>query len=204
MTAALVALRAATAPEHERLERGLDVVGRSRTAEGYRGLLESFWGLYGALEPRLETARSAARVLPGWSRREGLGWLAADLDDLGCGVERRRGLPRCASLPPLNSADEVWGCLYVVEGASLGGGVIAADLARRAGPGGTLPSRFFSGHGAERGRRWHRFRQGLAARLDGPGSAGAVEESARATFLAFERWCAPAPVGAAAGEGGRG
>jgi heme oxygenase len=192
VTAALTALRAATAIEHERLESRLDVPARCATPAAYRGLLASFWGLYAELEPRLEAARAATGVLPGWSRAEGLGWLAADLDDLGCGPGERRDLPRCTDLPALDGPDRVWGALYVVEGASLGGGVIAAGLARR-DP--RLPARFFTGHGEQRGRRWHRFRRDLGRRLDTAGTLPVVVESARETFVAFELWCAGAPAG---------
>jgi heme oxygenase len=192
VTGSLPALRAATATEHERLESRLDVPGRCATPAGYRGLLESFWGVYAELEPRLEAARAATGVLPGWSRAQGLGWLAADLDDLGCGPRERHALPRCTDLPALDAADRVWGALYVVEGAALGGGVIAAELARR-DP--TLPTRFFTGHGEQRGRRWHRFRRELGGRLDRPGALPVVVESARETFAAFELWCAGAPAG---------
>lgn len=192
MTGPLTALRAATATEHERLEARLDVPGRCATVAGYRGLLESFWGVYAELEPRLEAARAVTGVLPGWSRAEGLVWLAADLDDLGCGPHERCDLPRCPDLPALDGPDRVWGALYVVEGASLGGGVIAAELARQ-DP--RLPTRFFTGHGEQRGRRWHRFRRELGRRLEVAGALPGVVESARETFAAFELWCAGAPAG---------
>lgn len=194
MSWALHALRAETAGEHERLESRLDVPARCGTRAGYRDLLEAFWGFYSALEPRLDAARAATGVLPGWSRAEVLPWLAADLDDLGCGPDSRRELPRCEDLPDLGGPDRVWGCLYVVEGASLGGGVIAAELGRRDPE---LPTRFFSGHGEDRGRRWHRFRRELGLRLEGPQALPAVVQSARETFTAFERWCVGVPVGGA-------
>lgn len=195
----LAALRCATAPEHERLERRIDIPRRCRSAGEYRALLESFWGLYGELEPRLAAARASCGVLPGWTREESLRWLADDLDDLGCDERERRWLPRCCDLPSLDTPGQVWGALYVVEGAALGGGVIAAELQRA---GGGLPSRFFTGSGGERGRRWHRFRAGLADWLSGPGRQAEVEASARAVFTVFERWCVPSPsaVGPAAGQ----
>ena len=187
MTAALSVLRAGTAQEHDRLERSLDVVGLARAPEDYRRLLEAFWGLYAELEPRLESGLAEWAVLPGWSRRETLGWLADDLRDLGCDAEGLRGLPRCTDLPVLADADSVWGCLYVVEGATLGGGVLATQLAGLPG----VPARFFTNYGDARGRRWHRFRRALGDRLAGEGSLPAVTASARATFRTFELWCVP-------------
>jgi heme oxygenase len=187
VSAALSVLRAGTAEEHDRLERGLDVVGLARTPEGYRRLLETFWGFYVELEPRLESGLAEWNVLPGWSRWEVLGWLADDLHDLGCDAECLRGLPRCTDLPALDDPDSVWACLYVVEGAALGGAVLAAQLAGVPG----APSRFFHGYGEDRGRRWHRFRRSLADWLAGEGSLPAVTASARATFRSFEQWCVP-------------
>lgn len=192
MTAPLTALRSATAEEHERLETRLDVAGRCATTGGYRALLESFWGLHVELEPGLDAARAVTGVLPGWSRGEVLRRLEADLDDLGCGPSARRDLSRSGDLPSLGGVDRVWGCLYVVEGASLGGGVIAAELARRRLG---LPARFFTGDGEERGRRWHAFRRALGRHLEGPTALPGVVQSARETFAAVERWCVRVPAG---------
>ena len=94
---------------------------------------------------------------------------------------------RLLPTPSLRTADEVWGCLYVVEGAALGGGLIAAEARR-----GDLPCRFFTGTGEERGRRWREFRSALGSWLAGAGDVPAVTASAARTFGIFERVCVPA------------
>ena len=71
--------------------------------------------------------------------------LAVDLAELGCDPH-----PLATPLPAWSSSISVrLGCAYVIEGANLGGAVIARQL-----PDG-LPRRFFAGAGGE--PRWQRF-----------------------------------------------
>ena len=56
-------------------------------------------------------------------------------------------------------------------------------------PGGRL--RAFTPYGEDTGSMWHAFRRFTRAHVAGGGDAGAVVDSAGATFRALAAWCAP-------------
>ena len=121
---------------------------------------------YRTLEPRL--ARTLAETMPSEYLVPRVTRLRADLDALSLDW---RSLPE--TVIPLD-ADGL-GALYVLEGAAIGGQVIARHLDARLG----FRSAFFGGEGV--GPRWRAFR----ALLDASDDVGVVE-GATATFLAFE------------------
>ena len=161
-------LRAATAVLHRRVEDGVDLLHRVETREGAASLLLRMEAFYRTLEPLLERSL-AGRVAPEFLAPRAPR-LRDDLDRLAPGWQ---ALP-APEMPPL--ADPL-GALYVIEGAALGGQVIARHLVARLG----FRSAFFGGEGV--GPRWRAFR----AILDGWGEYEAVEAGAIATFRAFER-----------------
>jgi heme oxygenase len=83
------------------------------------------------------------------------------------------------------------GWLYVLEGATLGGAVIARHV-RRAG---TVPAAALSFHtlyGRSLGARWREYHAAVAAWVgEDARRADAVVAGALATFAALEDWCAP-------------
>lgn len=189
MTAGILdLLRSATRDHHEQLERGLGLADRPLTRTRYEAVLERFFGLYVPLERALDAA-GAGDVLDDWPARRKTGWLADDLRDLGRSEGDLASLPRCDDLPAVTTAGAVLGCLYVVEGATLGGAVITHAV--RDAPGSEpLPHRFFSSYGSARAARWRRFRGAVEAARPGHDAVTA----ACATFDAFHRWCVQEPA----------
>jgi magnesium chelatase accessory protein len=164
----LAALRAATAPTHAAVER-LPIMARltspAVTAADYCRYLRAMARVYGSLEPPLYAAVGAGLSL---ARVDALGLrpklpaLHADLAALGL----EPPAPEPGSAPAeLNLA---LGGLYVLEGATLGGRVIARHLRRRLGEpliGGT----FLDFHGDQSAAAWRRFGRALEA-LEADGS----------------------------------
>ena len=158
-------LRAATAALHRRVEEGMDLSRRTETLAGYVALLLRMEAFYRAFEPLV--ARH-----PFFAPRAHR--LRDDLDALG---------PWSPLPAPSLSLEEPLGGLYVIEGAALGGQIVARHLLARHGLDATNGASFFAGGGDPVGPRWKAFR----ALLDETDDYGAVERSAAATFLAFER-----------------
>jgi heme oxygenase (biliverdin-IX-beta and delta-forming) len=180
------ALRAETAELHQALEERLDLLGPGLTLERYAGVIAAFFGYYEPLETKLEMLE--ALVGPagvGLCRRHLL--LERDLVALGfCdGPLRAR---RCSELPTLSRREHLVGCLYVLEGACLGGQVIARALKSRLGLGPRQGAAFFTGDGAGTRGRWNAFSSWLCDEEQ----AGAVSEevvvAARDTFGTLTRW----------------
>ena len=159
-------LKAATAAQHERLERRVDIVARVRSRDAYRELLERFYGFYRPLEARLEPF--ALPVTPK------LPLLVTDLAELGADPER---LPLARRVPAVGSLREALGVSYVLEGATLGGAVIAKLARAELGVG----AAFFGAYGRDVARRWRAF--GTVVEEHGAESAAAV-----ACFEDMEAW----------------
>ncbi|MFO0951245.1 MAG: biliverdin-producing heme oxygenase [Isosphaeraceae bacterium] len=182
----LARLRAETRAEHDAVERTLDLTGGGLTLEAYCRCLERFYGFLRPLEARLASqgGLEAHGVDPGARQRTPL--LAADLTALG--VDDLERLPLCGDLPDVSRPAEAFGCLYVLEGSTLGGQVICRQVNKLLGVTPETGGRFFRGYGEETGAMWQAFREALTAFADTPEARSRVIESALATFRSLRRW----------------
>ena len=105
-------------------------------------------------------------------------------DLLALGLSRRElaELPRCADLPRLSCPEDLAGCLYVLEGACLGGQVIAPVLHRRLGVAKGSGASFFVGDAEATSARWIA-RARLARRLGARRRAKRARSSPRRARL---------------------
>ncbi|HEX4608640.1 MAG TPA: biliverdin-producing heme oxygenase [Urbifossiella sp.] len=178
----LAELKTRTRPHHERIEAGLNPMREGLTRADYEYLLAGFYGFYAPWEDRAATAlRPDLRAE--FDRRRKAPALDRDLRFLGADPA---GLPRCARLPPTDSAAAVLGAMYVVEGSTLGGQHIARHLARTLGVRPGAGCDFFSGYGDETGAMWKQFRAWLTAH--GVGQEEVVVAAAADTFDRLGAW----------------
>ena len=191
-------LRASTGVSHESVEESLDLLAADLGAERLGAVLACLLGFHAAAEASLErwAARHAVAAEVDrldWPARRKAHLLTADLVALGrSGAEVDR-LPRMTTLAPIGTAAGAYGRLYVVEGSTLGGQVIARRLRALDGLFGALPS--FTPYGRATGPRWHAFRCGLRSWVGGDrGRADAVVAAAVDDFDALAAWCAPLAV----------
>ena len=180
-------LKRATADLHRRLESGLDLLGPDLSLDRYRRVLECFFGFYAPIEAGIARAASAGPAL-GLPLRARTGLIESDLLSLGLSSREVAGLPRCAELPRLSCPAELAGCLYVLEGACLGGRVIAPVLRDRLGVAEGSGASFFIGDAAGTQARWRVFLAWLEGLVDAGAPTDELVASARATFLAFALW----------------
>lgn len=199
-------LRSETAPEHEAVERTLDLLDADLTRPRLVTVLGRLHGFWRAAEVGLDVwaaAHPAAAAEVEWAPRRRAHLYAADLAALGEAPPPRAARP---ALPAVPSTDAALGRLYVLEGSTLGGVFIDRHLASLPwlAPIGTLQA--FSPYGPETGRMWHRYRQVTRARVAAGGNVDRLVAAARDTFSALATWCgAPASgfPGGAAPSGGR-
>lgn len=182
-------LRQGTSLAHRDLERRLDLTGPALSASRYRRVLQAFYGFYEPLETRLRGAVTLALAAPPFELRARAELLARDLAALGMTSAEVARLPRCSELPEIASPAHLGGCLYVLEGASLGGQVIVRALAHRLDTPAGFATEFFVGDGARTGPRWKRvlaWLEQLAQRdaID----RDAIVDAARATFEVLAHW----------------
>ena len=146
-------LRRETAPHHQTLERQLDLLDPELSLHRYRLVLESFHGFYAAVESELPRLVATTPSL-GFPLRARAELLERDLLALGLSRSDIAGLPRSAALPRLRRTEHLAGCLYVLEGACLGGQIIAKALRGRLPLTNDHGLSFFVGDGSRTGARW--------------------------------------------------
>jgi heme oxygenase len=174
-------LRRETADLHRAVEAAVGLPDSVRSRDDYVRLLQRLHAFHTAVEDRLAEAAWADRWgevgvdLP-QHRRAHL--LARDL------VALQEG-PSSASPHGVEIADfpGALGCLYVVEGSSLGGRVIGPAIRSAIGD---VPIGFFDSTDRDHPSPWRSLKAALA-RFGEAGDAGAVVRGARDTFHAFER-----------------
>jgi heme oxygenase len=125
-------LKRETAAVHQHLEAQLGLLDPSLDLHRYLRVLETFYGFYVPVE--LDVTRLAAAELSlGFPLRARAELIARDLLALGLSPAALAALPLCRDRPELSCVEDLAGCLYVLEGASLGGQVLSRLLHRRLG-----------------------------------------------------------------------
>ena len=180
-------MKRATADIHRRLESRLDLLGPDLSPDRYRRILERFFGFYAPIEAGLARIASTKPALD-LPLRARTGLIESDLLSLGLSRRELADLPRCADLPRLSCPEEVAGCLYVLEGACLGGRVIAPALRERLGVAQGSGASFFTGDAEATHARWSVFLDWIEGMVRAGAPTGEIVASARATFLAFALW----------------
>jgi heme oxygenase len=173
-------LRAATADEHRRVERASPLLRPDLSLGEYAGYLRAVLG-YVAPLARALAGDAAARLAFRCRTLEG---------DLAA-VAPAGAAMACDALPALPDRAAILGCLYVVEGSTLGGRVLLPVLARRLGVGAEHGASFLAGYAVETDARWAE----LCAAIDGhvaaaPADGDRVIASALDTFRTFGAWIA--------------
>jgi heme oxygenase (biliverdin-IX-beta and delta-forming) len=182
-------LKRETAALHQQLENQLGLLDPSLDVHQYVRVLETFYGFYVPVES--DVARlAAAEVPPGFPLRLRVPLIEHDLRALGLSPADVAALPLCNDRPELSCVEDLAGCLYVLEGACLGGQVLGPLLQRRLGLAKGSGAAFFAGDEERTLPRW----AAIVAWLDGLPRTGAstpkIIRAATATFSAFARWAA--------------
>jgi heme oxygenase (biliverdin-IX-beta and delta-forming) len=180
----LVRLKIETASAHDRIEDAFDLEGTTRSLPAYRELLVRLYGFHAAWEPRAELALAD----PGFFReRRKLSLLHADLRELGMNGDAIDRLAQCDLSVTMRTAAEAWGSMYVVEGSTLGGMIIARYVERRLGLNRHNGCRYFRCYGANVRSMWTSFGARLLARCGSAEEDAAVAAACR-TFDTLHYW----------------
>lgn len=180
-------LREDTAALHRSLETELDLLGPALSLGRYVAVLRAFQGYYAALEPRLAVLATHAPPA-GFALRARTPLLERDLAELGLQRDELTALAGADSLPRLEGVEHLAGCLYVVEGATLGGQVISRAVEQRLRLTRARGCAFFSGDGAGTASRWRAVLHWIDELVAGGASADEVVSAAQETFGTLLRW----------------
>lgn len=182
----LAELRQSTRSLHSILDTQVDILNNLNSPLEYRAILERFFGIYTVLEPQLVRMPGLELWLSDIKERQRLPALISDLHFLGSNLE---SLPLCYDMPRLQNAADAFGCLYVLEGSTLGGQVISRHVKSTLGFTAERGCRFFSAADRQVPQKWAQFIEVLEdfANAD-PEQCSAVVENAKRTFQTFIAW----------------
>jgi heme oxygenase len=182
-----VLLRDGTRAHHARAEASLPLLDPSLTRDGYRRLLAALHAFHAPLEERLVACDALTALGIDWTQRRKAHLLVADLRQLAAPAHDLAA--PSPELPDVRATSAALGALYVVEGATLGGQLVARHLARALGIGPDGGASFFAAYGERTGPMWREFVRVLErAEDDGACEPAAVLAAARATFDALAVW----------------
>ena len=177
-------LRESTRADHLRLEDVLNLLDPELTRERYGRVLVGFHAFYAPLEAQLQRHHRTAPLTLDFSLPRRALLLVADLDVLGLSPAAHDA----ALMPEIRTHSEFAGRLYVVEGAALGGQVLARHLADKWGIDRNSGAAFFSGSGPiETGQRWARVLTWLERLAKSSADSRYMVAEASAAFRALER-----------------
>ncbi len=189
-------LKERTRDLHTTLEARLHVLLSAELSVGqYAAIQKNFYGFYKPLEDRLAAFVGRQDPELQLEKRLKLPLLLDDLASLAVSAEALAKLPVCDRLPPVGTASQVLGCLYVLEGSTLGGSIITRHLKI------VLPRNeggfsFFNSYGENVGQMWATFLAVLARHCEEHGDQEAIVDSACQTFACLERWFSLAAIAA--------
>jgi heme oxygenase len=145
------------------------------------------WGFYAALEIRLYCDLFDG-ALGDYETRRKLPLLTEDLITLGYDPVAVHSLPLCEALPDCGDSAAAFGCLYVMEGATLGGRVILPLVERQLDCSATRGATFLASYGGQVEEMWRRFCAALDASCRVADRRERAAAAAVSTFVALERW----------------
>lgn len=181
-------LKTETLSWHQQVEQRVDVMHRLQNVRDYRELLIAFYGFYAPLEAELAKVDWQSLGID-WAERRKIHWLVRDLQLLGANVAE---IARCEQLPSINEDAQALGCLYVLEGATLGGQYIGKQLALQLQLTPESGAAFFHSYGQRRGEMWNSFREVVVKNATTAGRKDQIVQAATETFQSLDAWLAKA------------
>ncbi|HTD95988.1 MAG TPA: biliverdin-producing heme oxygenase [Edaphobacter sp.] len=175
-------LRRETTADHAAVEKTVPLMEEDLSREDYVRYLRQIHGVVAAWEER------SAEVSPEWMRailaaRQRREMLERDLRwfSVASSTDER------PVMPMMSDEASLLGAMYVMEGSTLGGQLIAAHVARVLGLKDGQGDAYFRGHGRQTGTMWREFCEVLRTRVTDDESEAAIR-AAKAMFQVFGSW----------------
>ena len=177
-------LKLNTKHQHQILEKKmLSRMKLVNTPEGYAQLLCLFYSFFGGVELAVDKYIDL-KILPDYFLRRKAAALAYDI------LELSKPLPLLTlrnDLPEIRDHLQCIGALYVMEGSTLGGKIIAKMMLLQLNKIEMPGLSFFNGYGDQTMSMWQKFKQAIDVPLSAT-EAEIIIKSANDTFLKFGNW----------------
>lgn len=184
-------LKETTKTQHEQAEQAMNLPERLRSVQNYTHLLSRFLAFYGPLEDRVSHIEHLDSLGIDFQQRRKSHRLRDDLRTCGWSEAEITATAPCGQLPAITNLPAALGCLYVMEGATLGGQYIRREVESRLGFTADRGCSFFAGYGAETRPMWQSFCTALTDySQQEPVYDPQIVAAAQDTFTCFENWVA--------------
>jgi len=171
-------IKEATKFPHQELEKKIiPIIKAIQNEASYADFLKHFYAYFTAVEKVIAPFINK-NVLPDVATRRNASFIKNDIEALGCSIDE---LPMAVA-PEVNSLFEAVGALYVLEGSIMGGPYIVQMLQKNGIKNGLS---FFSGYGAESGKKWTVFTNTLNFIAKSDEDKNQVIKAAHQTFERF-------------------
>jgi heme oxygenase (biliverdin-IX-beta and delta-forming) len=175
-------LKQQTENEHRAVEAAFPLMHEELNVTQYIGCLLQMYGMVSAWE------EESLKVAPDWIRpqlvaRKRKNMLERDLAWFGA---ESRDTVRPV-LPEMKDQPSLLGAMYVMEGSTLGGQLIARQLQKTLHLSEGNGDAYFRGHGDQTGAMWREFCEVLKMRVT-EAETESVVRSAKAMFVTYRSW----------------
>ncbi|MBO9703880.1 MAG: biliverdin-producing heme oxygenase [Sporocytophaga sp.] len=171
-----------TAMENSNLMK--PIIDRELNLESYKNILIKFYGFFQPLENSINKFSDIHNYLPDLETRRKSMALKDDLNILGFTDE----ISLCTDLPEIKTSSQALGCLYVMEGSTLGGRIISRIIKETLLLDNESGASFFSGYGEETSKKWKLFCEVLTDYGTTANDDGTIIDAANETFIKFKNW----------------
>ncbi|CAN5380906.1 biliverdin-producing heme oxygenase [soil metagenome] len=185
-------LKSYTQQYHEKLERNellKSLALPTLDYNTYLKILTHFYGFFAPLEKIIKENTQLSFYLPDFPTRRKSSLLLADINSIAEIIGIEPDIKICKDLPEIKNVSDAFGCVYVMEGSTLGGQLIYKSLEKSLQISSEKGASFFYGYGSETGARWKVFKQKF---LDFSNSEEAdhktVVHAALETFEKLDKW----------------
>ena len=174
-------LKKTTRPAHDKIENSVDLVTATKDEITYPEVLKAFYAYYLPVEAKLYTFHDQfTEVGINLDDRLKSGMIAFDLETLGIRSGELEGVQLCQELPDIPDFYSAMGCLYVLEGSTLGGQVICRNI--------KSSDTFFRAYGDQTMLMWNSFKN-ILNNMPAEQEQTLVK-AARETFTTLNKWLA--------------
>jgi heme oxygenase len=181
----LAELKSRTADLHRGIEAAVPLMDPALTLERYADYLGHLYPWYSTVEARLTAIAGLRAVIQDLDARLKTEILARDLNALGRAAETGIDV---SFIPDLRSIPQALGCLYVLEGSTLGAQILIRAVRNSLGAEVAGKTTFLAGYEENTALRWRQLRTSLSRFLTRAEDQETAVLAARATFSGLHEW----------------
>lgn len=185
-------LKVETDELHHKLQGNIafdGLTGNNPSCEKYKALLMKFLPFYRVIEERLEQVQDWKSIGFDFEGRRKSQLIEKDLRFLGVADEDIGVIPVCENIPDIKTLPEALGCMYVLEGATLGAQQMARNMNANFGYDRSSGAAFLLcyGEGSNVGNNFKEVADFIGSSST-PTDEPKIISSAKATFESLDRW----------------